>query len=487
MIITKKELEKNKKRNPTLVIIGRPNVGKSSIFNRLFGRKRALVHDMPGVTRDRLEETTQWQVRAKTYEFNVIDTGGLGGELFSVEIERQVTIALEKADSVFWVVDGQLGLSPQDKQIARLINKRGLKAREVPVNILVNKLDSHQNLEESTLSEFYEFGFEIYPISAEHNLGFEDLKEAVVKDLRERNLLQPLKEEDETSKNKYPRIAIVGKPNVGKSTLVNALLNEDRMIVSDLAGTTIDSIDSICEIDGYKFNLIDTAGIRRKNKTEQGVEVLSVLQSKKALERCDIAFLVMDGEEGIVDQDERLAGMIEDVGCSVVLVLNKWDTQKKNKKFTKDEAAKSIREKIPFLKYAPILFMSALEKTGFENIGDLIYDILEQRKVRIPTHEFTEWVRATAEVHNPRNVKFFLCHHAGKNPPTFVCHVSQPENIDIALERHFMNALREQWGFMGTPIRFQFVQKKKQKLKRKNDRSLLKAKKERLLASKKND
>jgi GTPase len=462
-------VEKGEKA-PTIVIVGRPNVGKSSIFNRLFGRKRALVHDMPGVTRDRLEEKTEWVVRAKTYAFNVIDTGGLGGETFAVEIERQVQIALTKADIVLWVVDGKLGVVPQDEEISSLLIRSGLRKKGVPVYILVNKLDDHQKLEMSTLSEFYEYSENLFPLSAEHALGFEDLKEAVVADLTKREVLRPILVEEPVLE--HPRIAIVGKPNVGKSTLVNALLREERMIVSDVAGTTIDSIDSECTIDGFRFTLIDTAGIRRKNKTEQGVEVLSVIQTKKALERCNVAFLVLDGEEGLVDQDERLAGLIEEVGCSVVLIMNKWDTQKKNTVFTKEEAAKSIREKIPFLKYAPILFLSAKERTGFKHMGDLVQDILEQRKVKIPTHELTEWIRAKSEVHNPKNVKFFLCHHAGKNPPTFVCHVSQPENVETALERHFMNAMREEWGFMGTPIRFHFVAKKVQKLKRKNDRSL---------------
>ena len=454
--------------NPTIVIVGRPNVGKSSIFNRLFGRKRALVHDFPGVTRDRLEERTEWHVRAKTYAFNVIDTGGLGGEAFTAEIARQVDIALSKADLVLWIVDGQTGLVSQDEEIAILLNRSGLKKKEIPLYVLVNKLDDHHRLDDSTISEFYSYSDLVMPISAEHNLGFEDLKESIVENLVGRELLIPLLVEEKPVF--IPKIAIVGKPNVGKSTLVNALLREERMIVSNIAGTTIDSIDSEVVLDGYPFTLIDTAGIRRKNKTEQGVEVLSVLQSKKALERCDVAFLIMDGEEGIAEQDERLGGLIEEVGCSVVLVMNKWDTQRGNKKFTQEDAALRIRDKIPFLKYAPILFLSAKERTGFEHLGELVADILEQRKLKIATKEFTEWVRARAEIHNPRNVKFYLCHQAGRSPPTFVCHVSQPKNIDTALERHLMNAIREEWGFMGSPLRLVFLESKSRKLGRKNDR-----------------
>src|SRR5690606_8914106 len=203
-----------------------------------------------------------------------------------------------------------------------------------------------------------------------------------------------------------PRVAIVGRPNVGKSTMVNALMGEERMITSPVAGTTVDAIDTLCAVNGKPLMLIDTAGIRRKSKTEKGVEVLSVIQARKALERADVALLVLDGEGGMTDQDEKIAGLIEEVGCSVILVMNKWDTQRGKKNFTKSDAAEQIRHNFGFLKYAPIMFVSAKEGTGFKGLGDLIYDILAQRRLKIPTHEFTEWMSRQSEVHNPANVKF---------------------------------------------------------------------------------
>jgi GTP-binding protein len=220
----------------------------------------------------------------------------------------------------------------------------------------------------------------------------------------------------------------------------------------------VDAIDSLCAVNGKSLVLIDTAGIRRKSKTEQGVEVLSVVQARKALERADVALLVLDGETGTTDQDEKIAGLIEEIGCSVILVMNKWDTQRGNKNFTKNDAAEKIRYDFGFLRYAPILFASAKEGTGFKDLGELIYDILGQRRLKIPTHEFTEWMSRESEVHNPANVKFYLSHQVSRHPPTFVSHVSQPSKIHFTLHRHLLNAIRERWGFMGTPLRLLFVE-----------------------------
>jgi GTP-binding protein len=245
------------------------------------------------------------------------------------------------------------------------------------------------------------------------------------------------------------------KPNGDiEASLHNALAGEERMITSPMAGTTIDSIDSLVEIDGESFVFIDTAGIRKKIKTEQGVEVLSVIQSRKAIERADVAILVVDGEQGPTDQDEKIAGIIEEVGCGVILALNKWDTQASKKDFTEKEAAERIRDTMRFLGYAPLVFMSAKKKTGMGNLPALIKEIVEQRQVRISTHELTEWVRTESEIHNPHGAKFYLCQQAGKYPPTFVCHVNDPDKVDFSLRRHLVNSIREKWGYMGSPIRF---------------------------------
>lgn len=252
-------------------------------------------------------------------------------------------------------------------------------------------------------------------------------------------------------------MAIVGKPNVGKSTLVNALVGEDRMITSPIAGTTVDSVDSTAILNDKEFLLIDTAGIRRKSKTEQGIEVLSVVQTRKALERADIAILLLDGDEGVTDQDEKIGGLIEEAGCAVILAINKWDTQKSNPKFTKEMASEKIRKKMAYLKYAPMMFVSAKERRGLDDLGDLVEEILHQRRLKIPTHEFTEWVRKESTIHNPDNAKFYMCHQTGRNPPTFVCHVNNPDQVHFSLRRHLVNAMRERWGFMGNPVRLLFL------------------------------
>lgn len=445
---------------PRVVICGRPNVGKSTLFNRLFGRRRALVHDVAGVTRDRLEEQVEWWVGGKRYILNIVDTGGLGGDRLAEEIAFQVQTALERADVVVALFDGQVGYTPADQEVTQKMIRSGMRGGNIPLIGAINKVDSA--VHDDMVNEFYASGIpDIIGLSAEHNRGVETLQERIIELLIEAGKISP--EEAESKEDRVPRIAIVGRPNVGKSTFVNAVMGEDRMITSPVAGTTVDSIDSLCAINGKPLVLIDTAGIRRKSKTEQGVEVLSVVQSRKALERCNVAILMLDGEAGTTDQDEKISGLIEELGCSVILVMNKWDTQRGKDGISKDEAVKQIRHNFGFLRYAPVMFVSAKEGSGFKDLGDLIYDILEQRRLKISTREFTEWTRAEAEVHNPYNVKFYMCHQVSRHPPTFVCHVSNPDKVHFSLHRHLINAIREKWGFMGTPIRMLFQEGKSRK------------------------
>jgi GTP-binding protein len=483
-----------------VVIVGRPNVGKSALFNRLVGYKRALVHDEPGVTRDRLEFDTTWWVRAKAFDVVVTDTGGLGGERFADEIKKQVDIALETADVVLMVFDGQAGLTPADSELMLGFTESGLM-RRVPVIGVVNKVDA--DVHETMINEFYAAGLEhLYTVSAEHDRGIDDLKtgvaeaigfdfgkaqdvedtESEVEEEEEAELelseeeFTEIEDEPEPRERKIPRIAILGRPNVGKSTLVNALLGEDRMITSPIAGTTVDSIDSVVEIDGRPFIVVDTAGIRRKSKTEKGVEVLSVVQSRKALESADICILVIDGDGGITDQDEKIGGLIEESGKSVILAVNKWDTQKVRPEFTREIAAEVLRKEMGFLKFAPIVFMSAKYRKGIDGLADLVDEILQQRQVKVVTHEFTNWVRREATIHNPQNAKFFLAHQSGRHPPTFVVHVNDPDRVHFSLQRHLVNALRERWGFMGSPVRMLFVEGKNRRSLPKPSKAKLKAK-----------
>jgi GTP-binding protein len=477
---------------PRLVVIGRPNVGKSTLFNRLLGRRRALVHDLPGVTRDRLEEKAEWWFGKLPYEILLVDTGGLGGERFAEEIDRQVQAALSQADVALMLFDAQSGLTPADEEVLLKLRRAGVD-KQMPVLGVVNKVDAE--VHEQLMADFFATGLDpILTVSAEHGRGMDDLKDAVREALGDRfqpeipgELEEELPDEDASEPDasegvepelvvdeegypelpdepvrddEIPRIAIVGRPNVGKSTLTNALLRQERMITSPIAGTTVDSVDSYVDLGGKPFVLIDTAGIRRKSKTEKGVEVLSVVQARKALERCDVAVLVLDGEQGISDQDEKIGGLIDEVGCGLIILMNKWDVHKRNPKFTRDLAADIIRDKMGFLKWAPIMFASALEGKGFQDLGDLAEEILRQRRVKIPTREFTEWVRAESEVHNPGNAKFYMCHQSGRHPPTFVCHVSDPDKVHFSLKRHLVNAMRERWGFMGNPVRLLFVKGK---------------------------
>jgi len=497
-----------------VIIMGRPNTGKSTLFNRMIGRRRALVHNEAGVTRDRNEATVEWKVGGQTFPLLVVDTGGLGGERFANEIQAQVRTALEHADMVLFVFDGQAGLTPLDQELLRDLKRSGALAESVEVLGIVNKVDAA--VHEERVADFYSAGLaNILTLSAEHGRGLDDLKEAIMNaaavtggrlnrellsrvsasgsasgsgddldaaDIRIEDSADSVDAEnaagvDEGAENaedaedtgaapeqsfvyRTPAIAIVGRPNVGKSTLFNAIIGEHRMITSPIAGTTVDSVDSSVLLGEREFLFVDTAGIRKKSKTEQGIEVLSVVQAKKALERADVALLVIDGEKGITDQDQKISSLVEEAGCSVVLVLNKWDLHRKNVKFTTDMASKRIRTEMAHLKYAPIIFVSALRQQGLDDLGGLIEEILTQRRLKISTHEFTEWVREEAAVHNPKNARFYLCHQSGRNPPTFVCHVNDPEKIDFSLQRHLVNALRARWGFMGSPVRLLFVQAK---------------------------
>jgi GTP-binding protein len=405
-----------------------------------------------------MEEKATWYSQGRPIEVRLIDTGGLGEGRFSAEIAAQVEAGLQDTDIVLVVFDGQTGLMNEDREVMKRIQKSGLRESR-PIIGVVNKIDAE--LHEVNQAEFFETGLDhLLTVSAEHGRGIDDLKATILEQAELTPAISPETPEETPDApepdDPTPRIAIVGRPNVGKSTLINALLGESRMITSPIAGTTVDSVDSRAIISGREMVLIDTAGIRRKAKTEEGVEVLSVIQSKKALERANIAVLVLDGETGITDQDEKIGGLIEEAGTSVVIFINKWDTQKKNPEFTREHAADWVRQEIGFLKYAPIVFTSGLKNQGLGDLADLFEEILSQRSVKIGTKELTEWIRKEAGVHNPLNAKFYLSHQVSRHPPTFICHVSDPDKVHFSLRRHLLNGIRDKWGFMGTPVRMLF-------------------------------
>jgi len=465
----------NRQPMKTVVIIGRPNVGKSTLFNRLIGSRKALVFDFPGVTRDRIEEETVVTSSEGHLNIRLVDTGGVGGKLFQKEIEFQVAQAMEEADLVLLMADVRAGVQTEDMELVSKL-RDGLAKVDMPVIVLANKADI-DTLEED-IFDFYQFGFEeIIPISAEHGRGMNVLKEKIIRILgvgesvlEKQNQMRAEKQNklenteavtDPVDKYAVPKIVFVGKPNVGKSTLLNSIAGFNRSVTSDIAGTTIDSIDLDVMIGKRPFTIIDTAGVRKKAKTQQGIEVLSVVQTRKALDRADVALLMIDGLTGFGDQDEKIGGLIEEAGSSVIIVVNKWDLQMKNEQFSQKEAERQIRAEMKYLSYAPIVFISALEKRGLRQLSKKINDVVKAKRGKIGTHEFTEWVRLNTQNNNPANAKFFYAHQTSTHPPSFVFQVNDPKKIHFSLERNISNSIRKRWGYEGAPIRLKFIPRSK--------------------------
>jgi GTPase len=439
---------------PLVAIIGRPNVGKSTLFNRLAGSKRALVDNTPGVTRD----LHYAEVRFEGRSFTLVDTGGIAmksDEELKEEIRQQVMLALDLADSVILMTDGREGPTPDDFDVTEILRKR-----ELPFYVAVNKIDGPS--QEPLAAEFYSLGVEeVYPISAREKHGVGDLFRTVTADFPE----EIVPDEDDLlegkgieARAKAPvRVAFVGKPNVGKSSMVNKILGEPRMIVSSKPGTTMDAIDIDCEIDGRKFVLIDTAGIRRKARVSQKIETFGVIKALLALDRCDVACLMIDANERLADQSLRIATYAMDRGCGLVFVLNKSDlTDSPNQALKRFEEFADF--KIPHYSHIPRVHTSALSGKGVGKLFDAIGKVAESINKRIPTGELNRMVERSMARHRPVNrrgqsINVYYATQATVRPPTFVLFTSQKGGVHFSWERYLVNSLRKFYGFEGTPIR----------------------------------
>jgi GTP-binding protein len=422
-----------------IAIVGRPNVGKSTLFNRLIGKRRSIVTDEPGITRDRIYGITQWEGRT----FEVVDTGGIvpGDETeIPRKIVEQAQVAIDNASLVFLVVDGRTALAAPDQELARLLRKKGK-----PVFLIVNKVDSGKQTADT--AEFFRLGFEhVFPVSAEHGRGIIELLDKVCETL-------PAEAEIQESTEGEIRVAIIGRPNVGKSTLLNRLVGEDRSMVSPVAGTTRDAVDSVLENDGTIFRFIDTAGIRRKGKTELKAEKLSVVMARRHMEESDVALLLIDGTQGVTAVDAHIGGYAHEANRSVIIVVNKWDAVQKSHSITAD-FEKDIRAKLKFLSFAPIVFISAKTGQRVQKLFAAIKEVYTARFQRIPTSELNELFREGTYGRGglPSDVKIRYIAQVKTNPPTFVMFSNKLSKLHFSFERLVENRIRQKFPFTGTPI-----------------------------------
>lgn len=436
---------------PLVAIIGRPNVGKSTLFNKILGRKTAIVDDVPGVTRDRNYADATYRGR----KFRLVDTGGLApsaSEGMLALIRRQSEIAIAEADILILLMDGRTGLTPPDHEVVRL-----LRGNTKPVFFAVNKIDTPKA--DALIADFYQLGKdELYPISAEHGIGVAELLDAIYP------LLPATDEAGELTQ--LPRIAVVGRPNVGKSTLVNALLGEERVVVSDIPGTTRDPIDSLVTHEGQRYVFTDTAGIRRRGKIDRGIEGYSVMRSLRAIGRSDIAVLLLDGVEGVTEQDTKIAGAILKQGRACILLVNKWDLRAGDAEARK-EYELELHRRFPFLTWAPVLYGSALKPESLRRLFPQINDVHTMFTKRIPTGTLNAWLQNILGTHplpvrkgKPSKVtKSAFITQVATKPPVFALFVGHPQDVTPAYLKYLENQLRDTYGFAGTPLRL-LVRKK---------------------------
>ncbi|WP_438453598.1 ribosome biogenesis GTPase Der [Staphylococcus pseudintermedius] len=425
---------------PVVAIVGRPNVGKSTIFNRIVGERVSIVEDTPGVTRDRIYSSGEWL----THEFNVIDTGGIeiGDAPFQTQIRAQAEIAIDEADVIIFMVNVREGVTQNDELVAQILYKS-----KKPVVLAVNKVDNPDM--RNDIYDFYSLGFgEPFPLSGSHGLGLGDLLEEVAKHFK--------KDTSDLYDDDTIRLSLIGRPNVGKSSLINAILGEERVIVSNIAGTTRDAIDTVYSYEGQDYVLIDTAGMRKKGKVYESTEKYSVLRALKAIERSNVVLVVLDAEQGIIEQDKRVAGYAHEEGKAIVIVVNKWDTLEKDSN-TMKKFMDEVRKNFQFLDYAQIAFVSAKEKMRLRTLFPLINEASENHKKRVQSSTLNE-VITDAIAMNPtptdkgRRLNIFYATQVAIEPPTFVVFVNDVELMHFSYKRYLENQIRQAFGFEGTPV-----------------------------------
>ncbi len=435
-------------RKSIITIVGRPNVGKSTLFNRMVGKRHAVIEDSPGITRDRLYGEARWEDKS----FLVVDTGGFRHEPeedIIGEVRKQVFLAVEEADIIILLMDAESGILPLDIELIDTLRKYGKR-----IFYAVNKIDGPKK--ENALYDFYRLGVELFPLSALNGYGYETLMENI-------SSLLPVSREE---KSEYPKIAIVGRPNVGKSTLVNSLLSKERMIVSPIPGTTRDAVDSICSFYKKKYIIIDTAGIRRKGKMAKSVERYSFIRTMRNIEDCDVALIVIDASEGVVELDQKIAGFVHTAGKGSIILLNKWDLVDKSS-LSLDKAQEQVYQELWFMRYAPILTTSAISKKRVTKIFRLIDRIMTESVKRISTHELNVFLRDALgmrelPLYRGKRVKIYYIAQIKSNPPGFVIFTNRKEGIKEQYIKFLENQLRARFAFEGVPVEF-YVRQRKQR------------------------